>query len=107
MGLIDCPEARGPKARQTIINTKNLKPEDLYSSTTSKDIHKGRSLAELKEQKQNFKDPATIEEWDCPRPGENKNKKIVRENTKKMQKKQRQKLDSLNTVHAGMTMEKN
>jgi hypothetical protein len=105
VGLIDCPEAKSPKARQTLINTKNLKPGDLYSSSTSKDIHKERSLAELKEQKQNVKDPATIEEWDCPRPGENKNKKIVRENTRKMEKKRRQQLDSLHTDHSGMMIE--
>ena len=103
-GLIDCPDARGPKSRQTIINTKTLKPEDLYvSSLTSKDIHQGRSLSKLKEQKQVHKDPATIEEWDCPRPGEQKNNKMVKANLRKMEKmnaemKKRMALDSLNAI---------
>lgn len=105
VGLIDCPEARGPKVRQTIINTKSLKPEDLYvSSKPVKDIHQGRSLIELKEQRQDHKDPATIEEWDCPRPGEQKNSKIVRNNIRKMEKKmqadmkRRAEMDSLNVT---------
>lgn len=114
VGLIDCPEARGPKARQTIINTKSLRPEDLYvSSMTVKDIHQGRSLAELKEQKQNHKDPATIEKWDCPKPGEQKNSKIVRNNIRKMGKKmqadmkRRAEMDSLNAVISPPITEKN
>lgn len=105
VGLIDCPEARGPKARQTVINTKSLRPEDLYvSSMPTKDIHQGRSVAELREQKQNHKNPATIEEWDCPRPGEQKNNKIVRNNIRKMEKKmyadmkKRMEKDSLNAL---------
>ncbi len=70
----------------------------------TKDIHQGRSLAELREQKQHHKDPATIEEWDCPRPGEQKNKKIVRNNIRKMEKKmyadmkKRMEKDSLNAL---------
>lgn len=91
--------------RQTIINTKSLKPEDLYvSSKPVKDIHQGRSLIELKEQRQDHKDPATIEEWDCPRPGEQKNSKIVRNNIRKMEKKmqadmkRRAEMDSLNVT---------
>ncbi|HEX5168941.1 MAG TPA: hypothetical protein VFW11_07190 [Cyclobacteriaceae bacterium] len=79
--------------------------EDLYVSTMpTKDIHQGRSLEKLKEQKQNLKDPATVEEWDCPRPGEQKNKKIVKNNIRRMEKKmhtdmkKRQVMDSLNAV---------
>jgi hypothetical protein len=70
----------------------------------TKDIHQGRSLSELKDQKKNHKDPATIEEWDCPRPGEQKNTKIVKGNIRRMEKKmyadmkKRKELDSLSAV---------
>lgn len=101
-GLIDCPEPKGAKARHTIINTKNLKQEDLYvSSMNAKDRYDARSWARLKEQKQGVKDPSTIEEWNCPRPGEQKNKKIVKNNIRKMEKaemKKRKALDSLDHV---------
>lgn len=39
-------------------------------------------------QKSDLKDPATIEEWDCPRPG--KNEKIARETRKRIERKFRQ-----------------
>jgi hypothetical protein len=31
-----------------------------------------------------------IEEWDCPRPGEQKNSKIVKEAVKRMERRQRE-----------------
>ena len=35
------------------------------------------------------KNPQDMEEWDCPRPGEQSNHKIVKENKKRMEKKMR------------------
>ena len=111
-GLIDCPEAKGTKTRHTIINTKNLKQEDLYvSSMNSKDRYDARSWARLKEQHEG-KDPSTIEEWDCPRPGEQKNSKIVKNNIRRMEKKmnaqmkKRRTLDSLDHVSSYQYLDK-
>jgi len=103
-GLIDCPEVKGIRARQTVIHTKNLKPEDLYvSSLTSKERQQARSMAKLKEQKHDVKDPASMEEWDCPRPGEQKNNKIVKGNIRRMEKKmyaemKKRNIDSLSNL---------
>lgn len=105
-GLIDCPEVRGPKAKRTMINTKNLRAEDLYVSSGTKKMDKDyvRSYERLREQKQDLKDPQSIEEWDCPRPGKEKNSKIVKGNVKRMERKmqadmqQRMERDSLNFV---------
>lgn len=63
--------------------------EDLYvSSMKSKERYDARSYARLKEQRNDVKDSSTLEEWDCPRPGEKKkNDKIVKNNIKRMEKK--------------------
>ena len=103
-GLIDCPDVRGPKAKRTIINTRNLKPEDLYVSSSTKKMDKeyARSYERLREQRRDLKNPQTIEEWDCPRPGKQKNSKIVKGNVRRMERKmqaemeERMERDSLN-----------
>jgi len=104
-GLIDCPENRGPKVRQTLINTKKLRVEDLYvSSNSHSDKEYERSVSRLKAQKHELKDPSTIEEWDCPRPGHQKNDRIVKNNMRRMEKKmqadinRRREMDSLSAV---------
>lgn len=89
-----------------MINTKNLRAEDLYVSSGTKKMDKDyvRSYERLREQKQDLKDPQSIEEWDCPRPGKEKNSKIVKGNVKRMERKmqadmqQRMERDSLNFV---------
>jgi hypothetical protein len=105
-GLIDCPEVRGPKAKRTMINTKNLRAEDLYVSSSTRKMDKdyARSYERLREQRSDLKNPQSIEEWDCPRPGKQKNSKIVKGNVKRMERKmqadmeERMERDSLNFV---------
>jgi hypothetical protein len=89
-----------------MINTKNLKAGDLYVSSSTKKLDKdyARSYERLREQKQDLKNPQSIEEWDCPRPGKQSNSKIVKGNVRKMERKmqddmaERMERDSLNFV---------
>ena len=61
-----------------------------------------RSYERLREQRRDLKNPQTIEEWDCPRPGKQKNSKIVKGNVRRMERKmqadmeERMERDSLN-----------
>jgi hypothetical protein len=89
-----------------MINTKNLRAEDLYVSSSTRKMDKdyARSYERLREQRSDLKNPQSIEEWDCPRPGKQKNSKIVKGNVKRMERKmqddmeERMERDSLNFV---------
>ena len=76
----------------------------MSSGTKKVDREYVRSYERLREQRQNLKDPQSIEEWDCPRPGKEKNSKIVKGNVKRMERKmeadmaERMEKDSLNFV---------
>lgn len=93
-GLIDCPEVKGARAKRTIINTKSLKPEDLYVSSSLNKKNDYKAYERLREQRKDIKNAQSIEEWDCPRPGQQKNSKIVKGNIRRMEKKMEKDIES-------------
>jgi hypothetical protein len=102
-GRIPCPDARGPKIRKVRVSSKQ-KPE--YTAS----INPRRGQAETKTQTGQAKESegrfvrnVSVEEWDCPRPGEKKYmprsiKGNIKRNMKKLNEDRKQKAssDSLN-----------
>jgi len=86
--LIHCPEYKPIKLRHSNpYSYRTIRPDrDLTASSNTlsyKELQKLRS-------KRDEKKDVDIEEWDCPRPGAQKNRKMVKEAIKRMEKKQRE-----------------
>jgi hypothetical protein len=98
-GKIPCPDARGPRVKKVKVNTKRH-PE--YTAS----INSRRPAAETKYQGQQAKEAegrfiknVSVEEWDCPKPGEKKYmpraiKGNIKRNMKKLNADQKQKAES-------------
>lgn len=82
-----------------------------YESLSASVSHKKNNVQYFKKSDQLVgKSPENIEEWDCPRPGIQKNNKIIKENKKRMEKNMRKALkkriqtDSTETILPASTM---
>lgn len=69
-GLIPCPHVRAPKARRTTISKRNLE----YASARREQQQQENKTQSTggRDQDPRFIKHVTLEEWDCPRPGEKK-----------------------------------
>jgi hypothetical protein len=86
--LINCPDHRPLKLkRSNPFALRHQRPQDLDVSASSKSLN-NRELQRLKSKDDSKKD-ISIEEWDCPRPGAQKNKRLVKDTLRKMEKRQR------------------
>ena len=70
-GKIPCPHIKAPKAKRTNINKRNLqyasaRREQAEEETKTQSSNSGRG------QDPRFIKHVTVEEWDCPHPGEKK-----------------------------------
>lgn len=95
-GRIPCPDARGPKIRKVKVSPKHH-PE----YTASINSHGGQAeqktqSGQSRNSEGRFVKNVSVEEWDCPRPGEKKYmpraiKGNIKRNMKKINEEQRQK----------------
>jgi hypothetical protein len=102
-GRIPCPDARGPKIRKVRVNSKQ-KPEYTASINSRRGQAETKTqTGQAKESEGRFVRNVSVEEWDCPRPGEKKYmprsiKGNIKRNMKKLNEDRKQKAssDSLN-----------
>ena len=64
-----------------------MPPPTYTASARDRQLHD--YYANLKSEKKDAKNPASIEEWDCPRPGAQNINKTAKENRKLIEKKMR------------------
>jgi hypothetical protein len=103
-GRIPCPDARGPKIKKVRVSSKQ-KPEYTASINSRRGQAESKTQAgQAKESEGRFVRNVSVEEWDCPRPGEKKYmpraiKGNIKRNMKKLNEDRKQKAaaDSLNT----------
>jgi hypothetical protein len=103
-GRIPCPDARGPKIRKVRVSSKQ-KPEYTASINSRRGQAETKTqTGQAKESEGRFVRNVSVEEWDCPRPGEKKYmpraiKGNIKRNMKKLNEDRKQKAaaDSLNT----------
>jgi hypothetical protein len=95
-GRIPCPDARGPKIKKIRVNSKRA-PEYSASLNTRRGQPETRSQSgQVKDSEGRFVKNVSVEEWDCPRPGEKKYmprsiKGNIKRNMKKMNEEPKQK----------------
>jgi hypothetical protein len=87
-GLLPCPDARGPKIKK--VKVSNKRPVEYTASISA--YRAGEQSSENKERVKStdsrYVQNVTLEEWDCPKPGEKKYKpKAVRDNIRKNMKR--------------------
>jgi hypothetical protein len=87
-GEIACPRVKGVKLNKRPANYR-MRMEDHSLSASAKEDDKASARGEMvNRQTRPTKDPATIEQWDCPRPGSKTHlPKAVKDNIKKNRKK--------------------
>lgn len=103
-GRIPCPDARGPKIKKVRASAKP-RPEYTASINSRRGQAETRTQAtQGRESEGRFVRNVSVEEWDCPRPGDKKYmpraiKGNIRRNFKKFNEDRKQKTasDSLNT----------
>jgi hypothetical protein len=98
-GRIPCPDARGPKIRKVKVNQKH-RPEFTASINTRRGQAETKTpAAQNKDAEGRFVKNVSVEEWDCPRPGEKKYmpraiKGNIKRNMKKINEERKQKAES-------------
>ena len=103
-GRIPCPDARGPRMKKTTISKRNRE----YSATLSASKETAETKSQTgyaRDQEGRFVKNVTVEEWDCPKPGEKKYmprsvKENIRKNMKRIKSDQKKhEADSLQAVN--------
>jgi hypothetical protein len=95
---IACPEIPADKIRMTVIRPGQLKKKDQEDKVTASMKYRPSDFRP----RTDLKKAASIDDWDCPRPG--KIQKVAREQKRRMEKqmklerKRRREMDSLSTV---------
>ena len=83
--IIHCPKSKPLKMKESRAKRGKKVPQSITASVKP-DKH---AYKELKKSDHSLKSAENIEEWDCPRPGSQKNNKIVKENKRRMEKNMR------------------
>jgi hypothetical protein len=101
-GRIPCPDARGPKIKKVRVSSK--RPEYTASINSRRAQPETKTQGQAKDSEGRFVKNVSVEEWDCPRPGEKKYmprsiKGNIKRNFKKFNEDRKQKAesDSLNS----------
>lgn len=102
-GRIPCPDARGPRIKKVKVNPKH-RPEYTASINTKRAQSETKTQpGQTKDSEDRFVKNVSVEEWDCPRPGEKKYmpraiKGNIKRNMKKLNEDRQKKAaaDSLN-----------
>lgn len=85
--IIHCPDYRPLRMKESNPFRSKNKPS---LSTSNKQIHPTYSVRDRRQADDEARKTVTIEEWDCPRPGSQRNKKIVKENIRRMERKMKE-----------------
>jgi hypothetical protein len=88
-GILPCPEVKGIKYRKSAGNFRGVRDRNLSASTreTEEEQNRNSRMQVLPRQTREVKSIATIEEWDCPKPGSKTIPKSVKDNIKKNRRK--------------------
>jgi hypothetical protein len=98
-GRIPCPDARGPRIKKVKVNPKH-RPEYTASINTRRGQAETKTqTGQTKDSEDRFVRNVSVEEWDCPRPGEKKYmpraiKGNIKRNMKKLNEDRKQKAAS-------------
>lgn len=86
-GRIPCPDARGPRIKKVKVPAKHH-PEYMASVAGRRASPENKTVNQFRDDDERFVRNISLEEWDCPRPGEKKYMpKSIKDNIRKNMKR--------------------